>query len=130
MYYPIFPQRARKIDKRALQTVEQNNIHKLEYAKAELQVSIDQIITAASSLSNNGLLHQAILNPTQENLENVSYLWLLVAKTQGVYSQLRFIDSQGMERFVLTRVNYDLKSSPHTIFSTRAIASISLMPNH
>lgn len=69
-----------KIDKRALQTVEQNNIHKLEYAKAELQVSVDQIITAASSLSNNGLLHQAILNPTQENLQNVSYLWLLVAK--------------------------------------------------
>ncbi len=91
-----------KIDKRALQTVEQNNIHKLEYAKAELQVSVDQIITAASSLSNNGLLHQAILNPTQENLENVSYLWLLVAKTQGVYSQLRFIDSQGMEKI---RVN-------------------------
>lgn len=87
-----------KIDKRALQTVEQNNIHKLEYAKAELQVSVDQIITAASSLSNNGLLHQAILNPTQENLQNVSYLWLLVAKTQGVYSQLRFIDSQGMEK--------------------------------
>ncbi|WP_306439763.1 sensor domain-containing diguanylate cyclase [Vibrio japonicus] len=78
-------------------TVEKSNLHKLEYSKTELQVSLDRIDTSVHFLAQNGLLHQAILNPTNENISALSDFWLLVARTQKFYSSLRFIGMDGME---------------------------------
>lgn len=87
-----------KITNEALLTVEKNNLHKLEYSKTELQASFDRIDTSVQFLARNGILHQAILDPTEKNISALSDFWLLVTRTQKLYSSLRFIDINGMEK--------------------------------
>ncbi len=87
-----------KITNEAIQSVERYNLQRLEYSKTELQVSFDRINTSIRFLSQNGLLHQAVLNPTKDNISALSDFWLLVARTQKFYSQIRFIDANGMEK--------------------------------
>ncbi|MCG9580696.1 diguanylate cyclase [Vibrio tubiashii] len=90
------------VDQQTEQYVEQLNRNKLEYSKVELQTSLQKISTSLRYLSNNGVLNQAILKPTRENLDALEEFWLLIARTQGYYSQLRFIDQDGME---VVRIN-------------------------
>ncbi|EGA70820.1 sensory box/GGDEF family protein-like protein [Vibrio sinaloensis DSM 21326] len=91
-----------EIDQETLITVEQDNRYKLEYSKAELLTTLSQINTSLRSLSSNGLFNQAIINPSEANLDALKDFWLLVSQTQGYYSQLRFLDLKGNE---VVRVN-------------------------
>lgn len=84
------------------QFVEQLNRNKLEYAKAELQTSLQQISSSLRYLSNNGMLNQAISDPNKENLDALEQFWLLIARTQNHYSRLRLLDNEGME---IVRIN-------------------------
>ncbi|KJY83848.1 diguanylate cyclase [Vibrio galatheae] len=90
------------IEQKTLEYVEQLNRNKLEYSKVELQTSLLKIGASLRYLSNNGMLSQAILRPTDENLDALKEFWLLIARTQGYYSQLRFLDATGME---IVRIN-------------------------
>lgn len=91
-----------KISERTASAVEQENRNKLEYSKAELQVTLSKIKTSLRSLSSNGLLNQALLTPNDSNLNMLKDFWLLVTQTQGYYSQLRFLDTNGYE---IVRIN-------------------------
>lgn len=82
--------------------VEQLNSNKLEYAKAELQMSMRKVSTSLRYLSHNNILIKAVRDPSSENLDALEDFWLLIARTQGYFSQLRFIDAEGME---MVRVN-------------------------
>lgn len=90
------------IERNAEQHIEQVNRNKLEYAKVELKNSLGKMESSLRYLSNNNILRQAITNPTEVNIEALQDFWLLVAKTQGYYSQLRFIDNNGVE---IVRIN-------------------------
>lgn len=84
------------------QHVEQLNRNKLEYAKAELNSTMVKISSSIRYLAHNNMLLQAIKNPTPSNIDALEDFWLLIARTQGYYSQLRILSSEGME---LIRVN-------------------------
>ncbi|KHT47411.1 diguanylate cyclase [Vibrio sinaloensis] len=97
-----FYSESQKIHDTAAVAVEQSNRNKLEYSKAELQVTLTKINTSLRSLASNGLFNQAIVSPTESNLNALKEFWLLVTQTQGVYAHLRFLDTQGQE---LIRIN-------------------------
>lgn len=82
--------------------IEQQNSNKLEFSRVELQNSLKKVTSSLRFLSKNGLLNQTIRNPSKENLSLLQDFWLLVAQAQRHYSQLRFIDTSGME---LIRIN-------------------------
>lgn len=91
-----------QLDTKTQQYVEQLNRNKLEYSKAELQTSLTEVSTSLRYLSNNGMLDKVLQQPNQENIKALQDFWLLIVRTQGYYSHLRFIDAQGME---VVRVN-------------------------
>ncbi|NOH81096.1 sensor domain-containing diguanylate cyclase [Vibrio sp. RE86] len=82
--------------------VEQLSRNKLEYAKVELQMSLSKVSTSLRYLSHNNILIKAVKEPSVENLDALEDFWLLIARTQGYFSQLRFLDAEGME---IVRVN-------------------------
>lgn len=90
------------IEQQTQQYVEQLNRNKLEYSKVELHTSLQKISSSLSYLSNNGLLNRTITNPSRQNLDALEEFWLLIARTQGYYSQLRYLDNDGME---VVRIN-------------------------
>lgn len=83
-------------------SIEQQSRNKLEYSKVELQSSLDKMSASLRYLSHNNILLQAVTNPSQANLEALQDFWVLIARTQGYYSQLRFIDIEGNE---VVRIN-------------------------
>lgn len=91
-----------EIEQKVIASVEQESRNKLEYSKAELISTLDKIHTSLQSLASNGLFNQAVLNPTETNLDALEDFWLLVSQTQGYYSQLRFLSLEGLE---LVRIN-------------------------
>ncbi|WP_038176524.1 sensor domain-containing diguanylate cyclase [Vibrio pacinii] len=91
-----------QLDTKTQQYVEQLNRNKLEYSKAELQTSLTEVSTSLQYLSNNGMLDKVLQQPNQENIQALQDFWLLIVRTQGYFSHLRFIDAQGME---VVRVN-------------------------
>lgn len=94
-----------KITNEALVTVEKNNAHKLEYAKTELQVSLDKIRTSVQFLSQNRLLNQALLDPTDANVSSLVDFWLLVAQTNKHYSLIRLLDASGTEKIRINQTD-------------------------
>lgn len=82
--------------------IEQQSRNKLEYSKVELQSSLDKMSASLRYLSHNNILLQAVTNPSKDNLEALQDFWVLIARTQGYYSQLRFIDIDGNE---VVRIN-------------------------
>lgn len=90
------------IEQQTQHFVEQLNRNKLEYSKVELHTSLQKISASLNYLANNGLLNQTVSNPTRQNLDALEEFWLLIARTQGYYSQLRFLDNTGME---VVRIN-------------------------
>lgn len=97
-FYSQFTQ----IDDKTELHIEQINRNKLEYAKVELQNSLQKMSESLRYLSHNNILLQALINPTETNTEALQNFWLLIARTQGYYSQLRFLDQEGQE---IVRVN-------------------------
>ncbi|EEX94088.1 sensory box/GGDEF family protein [Vibrio orientalis CIP 102891 = ATCC 33934] len=97
-FYSQFTQ----IDDKTELHIEQINRNKLEYAKVELQNSLQKMSESLRYLSHNNILLQALINPTETNTEALQDFWLLIARTQGYYSQLRFLDQEGQE---IVRVN-------------------------
>lgn len=91
-----------QLETKTEQYVERLNRNKLEYAKAELQASLSKVSTSLNYLSNNGMLNKALSEPTRENIDALQDFWMLIVRTQGYYSHLRFIDAQGME---MVRIN-------------------------
>jgi diguanylate cyclase (GGDEF)-like protein/PAS domain S-box-containing protein len=93
-----------QLEEKTQQFVEQLNRNKLEYAKVELQTSLQQMTSSLRYLSTNGMINQAINDPSLENLDALEQFWLLIARTQTYYSRLRLLDDQGME---IVRLNID-----------------------
>lgn len=91
-----------QLNSKTEQFVEQLNRNKLEYAKAELQTSLQQMTSSLRYLSNNGMLNQTITDPSDENIDSLEQFWLLIARTQSYYSRLRLMDNSGME---IVRIN-------------------------
>lgn len=91
-----------QLNSKTEQFVEQLNRNKLEYAKAELQTSLQQMTSSLRYLSNNGMLNQTITDPSNENIDSLEQFWLLIARTQSYYSRLRLMDNSGME---IVRIN-------------------------
>ncbi|WP_275725506.1 diguanylate cyclase [Vibrio furnissii] len=98
-----FIQEFNKLDERAIALIEQKHRVKLEFSKHELITTLDEAYTSIATLANNGMFHQTVRHPTPINIANVEDFWLLISRTQGVYSCLRFIDPQGQEQI---RVDY------------------------
>lgn len=82
--------------------IEQQSRNKLEYSKVELQSSLDKMSASLRYLSHNNILLQAVTNPSEANIEALQDFWVLIARTQGYYSQLRFVDIEGNE---VVRIN-------------------------
>ncbi|MGD8116688.1 sensor domain-containing diguanylate cyclase [Vibrio sp. TRT 29B02] len=91
-----------QLNSKTEQFVEQLNRNKLEYAKAELQTSLQQMTSSLRYLSNNGMINQTITDPSNENIDSLEQFWLLIARTQSYYSRLRLMDNSGME---IVRIN-------------------------
>lgn len=90
------------VEAQTQQHVEQLNRNKLEYSKVELQTTVLKVTASLRYLSNNRMLNQAILDPTQKNFTLLEEFWLLIARTQGYYSQLRYLNADGLE---IVRIN-------------------------
>lgn len=93
-----FIQEFKKLDDRAIELIEQKHQVKLEFSQHELMSSLEQSYQSVSTLIDNGLFHRAVLQPTPLNIAAVEDFWVLVARAQGFYSRLRFIDVQGQEQ--------------------------------
>lgn len=100
--YLYFHSQFYQLESQTRQYVEQENLNRLEFSKVELQHTLDKVTVSLGFLANNGVLNRAVLEPSKHNLDLLKDFWLLVAQTQGYYSQLRFIDTSGME---LVRIN-------------------------
>ncbi|EPA8366582.1 diguanylate cyclase [Vibrio fluvialis] len=99
-----FIQEFKKLDERAIALIEQKHRVKLEFSKHELVSSLNESYKSISTLINNGIFHQAVRQPSLLNVASVEDFWLLVARAQGFYSCLRFIDTHGQEQI---RVDYE-----------------------
>lgn len=77
---------------------------KVNYAVAELGAINQKIQLSVMELANNGLLHRAIDSPSPLSRSVIEDFWALVARTQGYYSQLRYLDIHGQEKI---RINHN-----------------------
>ncbi|WP_070966471.1 diguanylate cyclase [Vibrio sonorensis] len=97
-----------KLDKVAENHVSQAQTAKLEFSRLELVSVVDKVTKSVRILAENGMLNRALESPTQINYEAVEDFWLLVARSQGVFSQLRLLGADGTE---LIRVNHQKNST-------------------
>lgn len=97
-----------KVEEDARQQVDRLTQTKLEYARSELKSHSSKILKSVKFLSSNGIFHRAVLEPIDMNRGALQDFWLLVARTQGYFSQLRYLDNHGQE---LVRINHGQRAS-------------------
>ncbi|MBW3696211.1 sensor domain-containing diguanylate cyclase [Vibrio sp. T187] len=93
-----------RIDEQYNSSVQQANFNQIEYSYHELATIIRQISTSVPTIARSKTLIRAIEQPDPVHLESVQDLWTMLARGQKYYSQLRFLDNDGMERI---RVNHE-----------------------
>ncbi|MCG9595756.1 sensor domain-containing diguanylate cyclase [Vibrio sp. Isolate25] len=100
-----------KAEEEARQQVDRLTQAKLEYARLELKSHSTKILKSVKTLSSNSIFRRAILEPTPINTSALQDFWLLVARTQGYFSQLRYLDNDGQE---IVRITHNQRTSAVT----------------
>ncbi|MDC5804023.1 diguanylate cyclase [Vibrio europaeus] len=78
-------------------------IHQLASSEREYQSVRSQFISIIELLSHSRNLYEYVLEPTKTNKGVVEEVWSSVASNQKWYTQIRFLDTNGMEKI---RLNY------------------------
>ncbi|MER2494499.1 diguanylate cyclase [Vibrio neptunius] len=97
-----------KVEEQARKQVDLLTQTKLEYARSELKSHSSKVIESINVLSTNGVFRRAVLEPNRMNLDTLQDFWLLVVRTQGYFSQLRYLDNSGQE---VVRINHHQRAS-------------------
>ena len=82
-------------------------IHQLAYSEREYQSVRSQFISIIELLSHSRNLYEYVLEPTKTNKGVVEEVWSSVASNQKWYTQIRFLDTNGMEKIRLNYSNGD-----------------------
>ncbi|WP_164684155.1 sensor domain-containing diguanylate cyclase [Vibrio maerlii] len=83
--------------------IEQDNFNHLQYSVKGLQQFVGKLQSSIKILSSSDQLTLTALNPSQSNVALMYDFWRLSAESLQIYSQLRFVDTEGMEKL---RLNY------------------------
>ncbi len=83
--------------------IKQSSQNQIEYSFHELAVIVEQISSSVPSIAESKTLLRAINEPSTVHTEALQDLWVMLARGQKYYSQLRYLDLNGNEVF---RVNY------------------------
>ncbi|MCK8079604.1 diguanylate cyclase [Vibrio sp. 1CM24A] len=83
--------------------IKQSSQNQIEYSFHELAVIVEQISNSVPSIADSQTLLRAIQEPSIIHKETLQDLWVMLARGQKYYSQLRYLDLAGNEVF---RVNY------------------------
>ncbi|WGV98141.1 sensor domain-containing diguanylate cyclase [Vibrio sp. YMD68] len=96
-----------RIEQRSLSLVEQETRAQLEFSQRSLQSTIIDIEATIELLSSNSLLYSAVLENNESNYDAVEDLWILIARSKGYFSKLRFLSNTGQEQIRVNSVaNY------------------------
>ena len=90
------------------QTVKQA-LHQLAYSEREYSGVRSQFISIVELLSHSRNLYDYILSPTEAHKAVVEEVWSSVATNQKWYTQIRFLNLEGMEKIRLNYVNGENK---------------------
>ncbi|WP_102385553.1 diguanylate cyclase [Vibrio cyclitrophicus] len=88
--------------------IKQSSQNQIEYSFNELAVIVDQISNSVPAIADSRTLLRAIEEPSTINRETLEDLWVMLARGQQYYSQLRYLDLEGNEVF---RINYNNKKA-------------------
>lgn len=102
-----------KTQQQTLQLIEQKNHSQLEYHKHELLAAISNVYKSTEVLSTNGMLYNALRDPTELNIEALQDLWVLTTRVQNLYSCLRLFDASGNELVRVNQQNNVTEVVPH-----------------
>ncbi|WP_373960541.1 diguanylate cyclase [Vibrio gigantis] len=83
--------------------IKQSSQNQIEYSFHELAVIVEQISNSVPSIADSQTLLRAIKQPSTIHKEALQDLWVMLARGQKYYSQLRYLDLNGNEVF---RINY------------------------
>lgn len=83
--------------------IKQSSQNQIEYSFHELAVIVEQISNSVPSIADSKTLLRAIKEPSVIHTEALQDLWVMLARGQKYYSQLRYLDLTGNEVF---RINY------------------------
>ncbi|MEC7940511.1 MAG: diguanylate cyclase [Pseudomonadota bacterium] len=83
--------------------IKQSSQNQIEYSFHELAVIVEQISNSVPSIADSKTLLRAIKEPSVIHTEALQDLWVMLARSQKYYSQLRYLDLTGNEVF---RINY------------------------
>ncbi|MEZ9576615.1 MULTISPECIES: diguanylate cyclase [unclassified Vibrio] len=92
-----------RIDAQHTLNIKQSSQNQIEYSFHELAVIVEQISNSVPSIADSQTLLRAIREPSIIHKETLQDLWVMLARGQKYYSQLRYLDLAGNEVF---RVNY------------------------
>ena len=83
--------------------IKQSSQNQIEYSFHELAVIVEQSSNSVPSIADSKTLLRAIKEPSVIHTEALQDLWVMLARGQKYYSQLRYLDLTGNEVF---RINY------------------------
>lgn len=88
--------------------IKQSSQNQIEYSFHKLAVIVEQVSNSVPSIADSKTLLRAIKEPSTIHREVLQDLWIMLARTQQYYSQLRYLDLKGDEVF---RINYRNKKA-------------------
>ena len=83
--------------------IKQSSQNQIEYSFQEFAVIVEQAFNSVPSIADSKTLLRAIKEPSVIHTEALQDLWVMLARGQNYYSQLRYLDLTGNEVF---RINY------------------------
>ncbi|WP_213864929.1 sensor domain-containing diguanylate cyclase [Vibrio crassostreae] len=92
-----------RVDAQHTLNIKQSSQNQIEYSFHELAVIVEQISNSVPSIADSQTLLRAVQEPSLIHKETLQDLWVMLARGQKYYSQLRYLDLAGNEVF---RVNY------------------------
>ncbi|TCV23837.1 sensor domain-containing diguanylate cyclase [Vibrio crassostreae] len=92
-----------RVDAQHTLNIKQSSQNQIEYSFHELAVIVEQISNSVPSIADSQTLLRAVQEPSLIHKETLQDLWVMLARGQKYYSQLRYLDLDGNEVF---RVNY------------------------
>ncbi|MDA0149946.1 sensor domain-containing diguanylate cyclase [Vibrio sp. LaRot3] len=95
-------------------------IHQLIYSEREYESLRSQFISVTELLSHSRSLFDYANNPNASNKVVVEEMWRSVLKNQHWYSQLRFLDTSGVEKIRLNHSQLDSISTVATVLQDKS----------
>lgn len=95
-------------------------IHQLIYSEREYDSLRSQFISVTELLSHSRSLFDYANNPSASNKVVVEEMWRSVLKNQHWYSQLRFLDTSGVEKIRLNHSQLDSISTVATVLQDKS----------